>query len=404
MSRNPAPARLLRARLVVCLLAVVCGSSGIAWGQQGEASFHADVRMVLLHVAVVDSRGGEVPLLTVEDFTIYEDGTRQEIQLFLTPTDAPLDVALVLDSSASMKPVEASARRSAITFLNKMALDDCIYVLPFSDTPGPGRWGRAGDPELRGFIGSIRAAGGTALHDAILEGLAQLERANANELVELANQADGRPVDEDARPGATTVPPEEVAVPKPGSRSPQRAPTVVLPPRRTSLLSQVNEAIRDLDLHTPPPVRGCGEPLPEGAATTAANARRKALILLSDGADMNSKAGFYDALGAARAASVPVFPVAMGYANDEPSLKDDLAELARATGGRMIESDRPGELADSYDEVVALLRSYYLIGYDPPAPPTGEGTAVGASPRWHDVRVELRRPNFESLVRPGYYR
>ena len=150
-------------------------------------------------------------------------------------------------------------------------------------------------------------------------------------------------------------------------------------------------------------MRGCGEPLPEGAATTAANARRKALILLSDGADLDSKAGFYDALGAARAASVPIFPVAMDYANDEAIFKDDLAELARATGGRVIESTRMGELGASYDEVVTLLRSYYLIGYDPRAVPTGEGP-VGGSPRWHDVRVDLRRPNFESLVRPGYYR
>ena len=382
----------------------MCVSSGIAWGQQREADFHADVQMVLLHIAVIDPRGGEVPPLTAEDFTIYEDGTKQKIELFVTPTDAPLDVAMVLDSSASMRPVEVSARRAAITFLNKMAPDDCIFVLPFSDTSGPGRWGRSGDPELRGFIGSIRANGGTALHDALLEGIAQLERANGNELVEPANEVDGPPVDEDLLPEQTTALPEEVAAPVTSSRSPQRAPTVVLPPRRTSLLSQVDEAVRNLDLHTPLPVRGCGEPLPEGAATTAANARRKALILLSDGADINSKASFYDALGAARAASVPVFPVAMGYANDEPTLKDELAELARATGGRMIESTGPGELGASYDEVVALLRSYYLIGYDPRAVPTPEGTVIGGEPRWHDVRVDLRRPNFESLVRPGYYR
>jgi len=123
--------------------------------------------------------------------------------------------------------------------------------------------------------------------------------------------------------------------------------------------------------------------------------------LLSDGADMDSDAGFYDALGAARAASVPVFPVAMGYANSEPGLADQLAELARATGGHLIQNTRQGELAAAYDEVVSLLRSYYLIGYDP-----GNELAAGdgARPRWYDVRVELRRPNFEPLVRPGYYR
>ena len=40
-----------------------------------------------------------------------------------------VDVAMVLDSSTSMKPVEASARRAAITFLNKMALN-FAYIVP----------------------------------------------------------------------------------------------------------------------------------------------------------------------------------------------------------------------------------------------------------------------------------
>jgi len=383
----------------MCVLAMSCAGSGVAWGQQREANFRAEVDLVLLHVAVVDPRGGEVPPLTAEDFTIYDDGVKQDIELFVTPTDAPLDVALVLDSSASMRPVEISARRAAITFLNKMALDDCIFVLPFSDTTGPGRWGRSGDPELRAFIASMRAGGGTALHDAVLEGLAQLERANANELVEMANEAEEAPDAAAAQEGdgglETVV--QEAAVADAEPASPHQAPDLVLPPRRTSLLLQMEDAIRDLDLDTPPPVHGCGEPLPKGARTTSANARRKALLVLSDGADRDSKAGFYDALGAARAASVPVFPVAMGYANDEPGLKDHLVEIARATGGRMIENTGPTELGASYDQIVELLRSYYLIGYDP-------GAADGARVRWHDVQVELRRPNFESLVRPGYYR
>lgn len=406
MLKPPSLTRSLRPRVAACILAGLCAGSGLAWGQQ-ESIFRVDVDLVLLHVAVIDPGGAEVPPLTEEDFTVYDDGVRQDIDLFVTPMDAPIDVAMVLDSSASMKPVEASARRAALTFLNKIGLDDCIYVLPFADSSGPGRWGRSGDPELRGFIGSIRADGGTAWHDAVLDGLAELERANANDLVQLASDAEAGPSAEDER-GETPETEDSsagVAETRPESAGDaadaQQEPSIVLPPRRTSLLDQVDDAIRDLDLSTPPPVRGCGEPLPPGASTDASNARRKALVLLSDGADMDSKAGFYDALGAARAASVPVFPVAMGYANSEPGLKESLAELARATGGRLIENTRPDELASAYDEVVALLRTYYLIGYNP------DGAApvpTSDRPRWHDVRVELRRPNFEALVRPGYYR
>jgi len=410
MSNSTMNARPLRALAATLVTAVLCTGSSVAAGQQQpqrEANFRAEVGQVVLHVAVIDPRGGEIPPLTVEDFTVYDDDVEQDIDLFVTPSDAPLDVAMVLDSSSSMKPVETSARRAAITFLNRMALDDCIYVLPFSDSSGPGRWGRSGDPDLRAFIGSIRASGGTALNDAVLDGLAELERANANELVRVANEAEGN-IDEESDPAA------DPAAAPPGTPEERRRASdtttggqgagdgdIVLPPRRTSLLEKIDSAVRDLDLTAPVPIRGCGDPLPAGTQTTAANARRKALLLLSDGADMDSEAGFYDALGAARAASVPVFPVAMGYAYSEPDLLEHLAELARATGGRMIENTRPGELGESYDQVVTLLRSYYLIGYDPGI---SGAHPEGGRARWHDVRVELRRPNFEALVRPGYYR
>lgn len=399
-SKSPLSARSLRLCAGVCLLASFCAASPLAWAQRQDAGYRADVNLVLLHVAVTDPRGGDVPELIAEDFKVFDDGIEQEIDLFVTPSDAPLDVAMVLDSSQSMKPFESSARRAAIAFLGRMAPDDCIYVLPFSESPAAGRWGRAADPALRSYIGSIRASGGTALHDAVLEGLAQLERANANELVSLANAAEEGPMEDlerersnDESQGADSAGPETVL---------NGREKVTLPPRRPSLLQDVDSAIRDLDLTTPSPVRGCGEPLPVGERPSAANARRKALLVLSDGADMDSRASFYDALGAARAASVPVFPVAMGDATSKPRLSEHLAEIARATGGRMIENTRPGQLAESYDEVVALLRSFYLIGYDP-----GDSThasSTGTTPRWHDVRVDLRRPNFEPLVRPGYYR
>ena len=130
----------------------------------------------------------------------------------------------------------------------------------------------------------------------------------------------------------------------------------------------------------------------------------EATLTASDGADLDSAAGFYDALGAARAASVPIFPVPFGYASDDPALKSRLGELARATGGRMIENSTPDRLAEAYDDVVALLRAFYLIGYVPGPGGEAEGTLASGRARWHDVRVQLRRPNFETLVRPGYYR
>ena len=137
-------------------MALLCAGFAAGQEQEPQTGFTADVNLVLLHVAVIDPRGSDVPPLSVEDFTVFDDGVKQTVELFVAPADAPLDVALVLDSSASMKPVEMLARRAALSFLGRLAPDDCAFVLPFSDTAGPGRWGRSADPDLRMYIGRIR--------------------------------------------------------------------------------------------------------------------------------------------------------------------------------------------------------------------------------------------------------
>ena len=411
--------RAMRARIIVFILATLCAGSSLAWGQQQRADFSAQVELVLLHVAVVDPQGRYIPPLSVEDFKVFDDDVEQEIELFLAPTDAPVDIALVLDSSASMAPVARPTRRAALAFVRRLDVDDCVFALPFRDVVGPGQWGRSADSQLHGFIDRIRPGGGTSLYDALLEGLSALELTPGQALVELANEAragqegDEAPEVEDAAADSESGP-TSPAGGQTGAAGTNADRLNLPPPRVRSLRSQVGAAIRELgegdtpviplDVRTPAAIRGCGDALPPGAAIDHTNTRRKALVVLSDGADLNSTATFYDALGAARAASVPVFPVAFGYANDDPALKSRLGELARATGGLLIENSTPDRLVEAYDDVVALLRSFYLVGYDPGPGGEAEGTLASGRARWHDVRVELRRPNFETLVRPGYYR
>ena len=399
----------MRARTLIFVLATLCAGSSLAWGQQERVDFSASVELVLLHVAVVDPQGRHIPPLTVEDFKVFDDDVEQGIELFLAPTDAPVDIALVLDSSASMASVERPARRAALAFVRRLDIDDCVFALPFRNVVGPGQWGRSADPQLHGFIDRIRPGGGTSLYDALLKGLSMLELTPGKALVELANEArsGGEGGESSAADEVSTDPESGPTAPSGQQRRDRNRNGGQLdlpPPRVPSLRSQAGAAIRDLDLSTPAPIRGCGEPLPPGAVADRTNTRRKALVVLSDGADLDSTATFYDALGAARAASVPVFPVAFGFATDDPALKSRLGELARATGGRMIENTAPERLAEAYDDVVTLLRSFYLIGYDPGPGGEAEGTLASGRARWHDVRVELRRPNFETLVRPGYYR
>jgi len=138
-------------------------------------SFRADVDLVLLYVSVFDRQGRPVTGLGKEDFVVAEDGVEQEITQLLVPSDAPLDVALVLDVSGSMQRDASSVKRNASHFLRSLGEEDCAYLLPFNHRVGPGRRGRPGDRRFQELLREVELGGGTALYDAVLEATSWLE-------------------------------------------------------------------------------------------------------------------------------------------------------------------------------------------------------------------------------------
>jgi len=72
--------------------------------------FESRVDLVMLPVSVLDSDGLPVEGLTPEDFLVLEDEAEQEVAILLSPRDAPLDIALLMDVSKSMRSIEAAFR------------------------------------------------------------------------------------------------------------------------------------------------------------------------------------------------------------------------------------------------------------------------------------------------------
>lgn len=97
----------------------------------------------------------------------------------------------------------------------------------------------------------------------------------------------------------------------------------------------------------------------KAATSTAA---RRAVILLSDGADFGGRsvATRAESLGAAAAGAVPVFAIAQGTDLDRPYLQ----ELANVTRGRYLEAPRPEDLHALYASIGRLLRSQYVVTFD----------------------------------------
>jgi len=87
------------------------------------ATFKAGVDLVALNVVVTDSAEKFVAGLASSDFAVFEDGVQQDVSFFGT-NDVPLDLAILLDTSASMSDKLQTAQQAAIGFVSSLRHGD----------------------------------------------------------------------------------------------------------------------------------------------------------------------------------------------------------------------------------------------------------------------------------------
>lgn len=143
--------------------------------------FKAVSDLVVLHVNVVDRRSRVVDDLPQTAFEVFEDDVRQEIQFF-EPREAPIAAGLVIDSSSSMLNRQPMVRAGVEAFAELSRPGDEFFTLIFNEhvrsgLPAGLQFTRSRDM-LLASLGRSPQGGKTALHDAVIEGLAQLEAAS----------------------------------------------------------------------------------------------------------------------------------------------------------------------------------------------------------------------------------
>ena len=111
---------------------------------------------------------------------------------------------------------------------------------------------------------------------------------------------------------------------------------------------------------------------------------RRALVVLSDGADTDSNLDFERVLAQVELAGVATYPIALRVG--DPATIDALRTLADRTGGQYHAAESVDDLDRIYREIARALRSQYLIAFEPPA-----GAAAGPD-GLRDIRVEVLRP------------
>lgn len=99
---------------------------------QGVSTFRSSVDVVALSVVVLDTQQRFVSGLTAHDFLIYEDGIQQDLSFF-SPGQVPLDLAILLDTSASMLQKLGTAQQAALGFVATLRPEDRLLVVDIKD-------------------------------------------------------------------------------------------------------------------------------------------------------------------------------------------------------------------------------------------------------------------------------
>jgi Ca-activated chloride channel homolog len=138
--------------------------------------------VVNLHVTVMDGRNRYVTDLKEGDFSIFEDGIKQELTLF-NHEDLPISLSLMLDMSASMDEKLAQAQQAAIRFVKTLRPQDVAAIVAFNDRINQLSDFVSDHAELEKAVMRTEASGPTALHNALYVTLKELgKQKKAGEL------------------------------------------------------------------------------------------------------------------------------------------------------------------------------------------------------------------------------
>lgn len=153
---------------------------------------------------------------------------------------------------------------------------------------------------------------------------------------------------------------------------------------------------------------------------------RKALILLTDGVDNNSKVTIEDAMEAAARSDTLIYSILFadpnGYGNRYPQMprmggrgrgggfpgggyprgggehpdgKKVLQRLSKQTGGGFFEVSKKLPIDEIYERIEEELRSQYSLGYSP--------DAANTSRDYRHIQLTVSRPGLIVQTREGYY-
>jgi len=167
----------MRSRLILTIAALlgfpgVCASAAEAQGQNPQTTIRTEVALVNVIFSATDHGGKPVRELRADDFLVFEDKQPQKIEYFSDlskGTEVPLTIALLIDTSGSVKNKLTFEKQTAAEFFRDVLRrnKDLALIIQFDSevnlvqdfTEDPNR--------LIAALDTLQAGNSTALYDAI---------------------------------------------------------------------------------------------------------------------------------------------------------------------------------------------------------------------------------------------
>lgn len=121
---------------------------------------------------------------------------------------------------------------------------------------------------------------------------------------------------------------------------------------------------------------------------------RKGIVIFSDGDDRNSLTPRETATARVQASDAMLYTIGFGGGATVPGLRSRLESYAKATGGRAFFPQRPQELDEVFNQIVAELANQYVLSYS--------STNLKQDNGWRNIKVHVRNGKYDVRARQGY--
>lgn len=305
--------------------------------QDSDEVIKVETNLTNIFFTAADKNKRFISNLKAEDIRVFEDGQQQNIFTFQTNIDLPLSLAILIDTSASEERTLPDLKEAARAFLENVLRANKDEAAILSFT---------GETTLeQGFSGNI---------ERLRRAIDRVEFVPPSGYVGGGVVVNGTP-----------------------------------PISGTNQALAGSTAIWDAVWATSEELIG-----------TSAEHTRRAIILLTDGADTSSRLKMDEAIAAAQKADALIYAIGIGDRYTFNVNEGALRKIAEKTGGRAYFPEHERDLRDAFTQIQRDLREQYLVAYSP------SNKARDGSYRKIEIQLvnpELKQQNLKLNYRAGYF-